>query len=222
VLKAGPKYMENRKPFKLNNVIRVYNLLQILGCLGFVVYIHTLGFTFKFLWKCSSVNNPTKDIPDNMITYFHVYWWFLLLRVSEFFETVVFVLRKKQSQVSLLHVYHHIAVVALLWMFLKYVGEMGEAVIGIFNSSVHVLMYSYYFLSSFESFKKATSKVKPLITAVQIGQLIVLFLHCFVILYRCQVSKIYYLQAANLAILVFMFFKFFIKSYSQKNNKKLT
>jgi elongation of very long chain fatty acids protein 7 len=129
------------------------------------------------------------------------------------------VLRKKQNQVSFLHVYHHIAVVALLWMFLKHSGGKGEHVIGILNSAVHVLMYSYYFFSSFDVLKKATSIVKPLITTVQIVQLLVLLFHCFFIIAKCQGSKLYYLQAGNLSLLVFMFFKFYAKSYIKKTKK---
>jgi GNS1/SUR4 family len=212
--------MESREAFKLNNVTRIYNLFQILACFYFVVSISSLEFAFNFIWKCNSIPVTEEDkLPKDRIRYLHLYWWFLLLRASECFETVVFVLRKKQTQVSVLHVYHHIAVVALLWMFLKYSGGMGEAIFAIFNSSVHVLMYSYYFFSSFETFKKATSKVKPLITAVQIFQLIVLFVYCTLLIFRCQVSKVYHLQAANLAMLVFLFLKFFIKSFLQKRKK---
>jgi hypothetical protein len=45
---------------------------------------------------------------------------FIMLRIIEFIETVMFVLRKKQNQVSPLHVYHHISTVCLLWVFFNY------------------------------------------------------------------------------------------------------
>lgn len=44
----------------------------------------------------------------------------MMLRLIELIETVIFVLRKKQNQVSPLHIYHHISTVVLLWSFLKY------------------------------------------------------------------------------------------------------
>jgi hypothetical protein len=47
-------------------------------------------------------------------------WWFLMLRLGELIETVFFVLRKKQSQVSALHIYHHISTATLLWLYFKY------------------------------------------------------------------------------------------------------
>lgn len=39
ILKWGPKYMKNRKPFNLNKVIIVYNALQIVACARLVVQV---------------------------------------------------------------------------------------------------------------------------------------------------------------------------------------
>jgi hypothetical protein len=171
------------------------------------------------LWKCTAVPSANDEITETMRNLYSSYWWFIILRTSEFLETIVFVLRKKQNQVSFLHVYHHIAVVALLWMFLKHNGGRGEAVIVILNTAVHVMMYSYYFFSSFNTLKNATAKFKPLITGVQIVQLVTMLLHCFFVIAKCQGSTLYYLQAGNLALLVFMFMKFYVKSYFKKSNK---
>lgn len=45
------------------------------------------------------------------------YTW--LLKGVEMIETVIFVLRKKDNQVSVLHVYHHIATYVLTWFFAR-------------------------------------------------------------------------------------------------------
>lgn len=207
--------MKNRKPYNLSNVTRVYNLFQVIGCLFVVTKAHDFGFSFKYGWTCLGTPKASDEIPNNMLAIYNLYWYFILLRASEFMETIIFVLRKKQNQVSLLHVYHHIAVVALLWVFLKYSSGLMELFIGLFNSCIHVIMYSYYFLSSFQSLKGITSKVKRLITTVQIGQLVVLFGHCLMaILSDCGATNLYYLQTANIAFLISMFLNFYIKSYS--------
>lgn len=39
VLKLGPKMMESRKPFKLDKVIIVFNILQILACSFLVIQV---------------------------------------------------------------------------------------------------------------------------------------------------------------------------------------
>jgi elongation of very long chain fatty acids protein 1 len=219
VYKAGPKFMEKRKAFKLKTLIRVYNLYQILACLYFIRQFLNFELSFNLLWECAASPSGAEKLTEYFLLGYQSIWWFILLRASEFFETIVFVLRKKQNQVSILHVYHHIAVVALLWSYLKFSGGFSETVIATTNSVVHVLMYSYYFFSSFNVLKKATTKIKPLITGLQIVQLFVLFFHCCIIIARCQVTKLYYLQAGNLGFLVFMFLKFYFESYIKKNKK---
>lgn len=54
----------------------------------------------------------------------HSFWWYgIMLRLVEFVETVFFVLRKKQNQVTFLHIYHHISTILIFWVFLKYSGS---------------------------------------------------------------------------------------------------
>lgn len=64
------------------------------------------------MWKCIEgymAESPLDDLG----------WWFVMLRASELSETVTFVLRKKYSQISFLHVYHHISTLALSWFFYR-------------------------------------------------------------------------------------------------------
>lgn len=85
------------------------------------------------------------------------------------------------------------------------------------NSCVHVIMYSYYFLSTFKSLAYPMKLLKPLITALQIVQLVVLVGHCTVaIMPSCNATKLYHLSLLNLGILIFMFGRFYAKSYIKK------
>lgn len=43
-----------------------------------------------------------------------------MLKLVELLDTVFFVLRKKQNQVSFLHVYHHTIMAVFTWGYLKY------------------------------------------------------------------------------------------------------
>jgi hypothetical protein len=116
VLKVLPRHMETRKPMNLTNFTRVYNISQVFVCAWFVKWSIQWGFRFSTTWQClGDVNDK-----ERLLEYNSAQWWFLLLRLAELVETVVFALRKKQNQVSTLHVYHHISTASLVWAFLKY------------------------------------------------------------------------------------------------------
>ncbi|MBO8666424.1 elongation of very long chain fatty acids protein, partial [Staphylococcus aureus] len=73
-------------------------------------------------------------------------WWTTILKLSEFIETVFFVLRKKQNQVSALHIYHHITTFFLIWIATR-INPGGIVRIPVMlNNTVHMVMYSYYLL----------------------------------------------------------------------------
>lgn len=49
-------------------------------------------------------------------------WWTWALKAVELLETAFFILRKKYTQVSKLHVYHHTSTFLLGWFGVKFVG----------------------------------------------------------------------------------------------------
>lgn len=227
--------MQNRKPFNLTAIIRIYNVFQVVACIWFVFQAHGMGVRLSYTWQCVHKKIPVTD------TCFNIGWYYMLLRLLELVETVFFVLRKKQNQVSALHVYHHISTASLMWIFLKYsagkhdirlivnlcnelkISPDGmETIIGHINNLVHICMYSYYFLSSFRQLTRFIISFKPILTAIQIIQLVVLIGHCVVaIMPSCGAPKLFYLQFVNIAILIFMFSRFYIKSYVKKEKKQL-
>ena len=119
----------------------------------------------------------------------------IFIRTLELVETVFFVLRKKQNQVSHLHVYHHVSTILLLWAFYKYNASKYSSwltvwlitIINIFqylqftarmelfililNSIIHVIMYSYYLLTAFKVLDKYLKKFKPIMTSMQLVSL---------------------------------------------------
>lgn len=101
-----------------------------------------------------------------------VIWWYYFSKIIELLDTVFFILRKKNNQITFLHVYHHSTMVPLWWIGVKwYAGgsckcshhpkwkwKLISLSLSLFslaffsamlNSGIHVLMYSYYFLSAF-------------------------------------------------------------------------
>jgi elongation of very long chain fatty acids protein 7 len=47
-------------------------------------------------------------------------WWYYISKLTEFADTVFFVLRKKDSQVTLLHLYHHSLTPLETWILVKF------------------------------------------------------------------------------------------------------
>jgi hypothetical protein len=221
IFKVLPEFMASRKPYNLSSIIRVYNVFQVIACMYFVAKFHEHGFSFKDTWKCE---HPRDDevLNGKLIGLLEDHWLFIFLRLIEFIETAFFLLRKKTSQVSALHIYHHISTVALLWVHLKFNGGLMDIYIGSLNSCVHIIMYCYYFFSSFEKLTRFTNKVKPYITFIQIVQLTVLFTHCCVALMpSCGAYKpAFVLQSLNLGVLILMFLRFYIKNFISKYKKR--
>lgn len=97
---------------------------------------------------------------------------------------------------------------------------MTELFLGAINSSVHIVMYSYYLLSSFKSTKDIVKPIKPVITIIQLLQFLLILGHCIVaILPNCHSTKLFYMQFPNVFILLFMFGKFFARSYLKEKSK---
>lgn len=87
-----------------------------------------------------------------------------------------------------------------------------EMFIAVINSYVHIIMYAYYFVSSFPKFRSVTNVIKPYITIMQIIQLIMILVQCIAI-YNCEESKLNYLLVGNFAVNIVLFTHFYIKTY---------
>lgn len=215
VLKILPNFIKNRQPCKINFIIRSYNIFQIISCSLIIATWWSLGLKFRFFLKC--LNNDDFD----MIKLDELAWWFLMLRFCEIFETFFFILRKKFVQVSFLHIYHHISSLIVSYSFLRYNGGATSSLFGTINSFVHILMYFYYFLSSFKKFEKISKILRQFITAIQIIQLLALVGQSVVgIMPNCDHTKFpFVLQGLNLIFLIFLFGKFYVKNFVKRKNK---
>ncbi|XP_055611987.1 elongation of very long chain fatty acids protein 7-like [Uranotaenia lowii] len=219
VYKWGPNYMENRKPYNLKLVIAAYNVFQVMACSYLVMNYIKVGFKFSFIGRCT----PRMSVNDIEHGYDAVYygWLAMCLRMVELIETIFFVLRKKQNQVSALHVYHHISTFLIVWWSLKLSLSYQEMSIMVLNSIVHIIMYSYYLLSSYKFFHPVTNRVKPFITIIQLVQLVTMLVHVYAALQpTCTANKfIYTLHAINLVILISLFTNFYLKTYIKKTRR---
>lgn len=232
--------MKTRGPYNVTDLIRLYNIFQVIACTIYVTRAHSVGFSFQFLWKCEKFD-WVSDL--GRIEVKIGYWLFLLLRIFEFTETIFFVLRKKQKQASFLHIFHHIGSVLMTWLFIVsdagkiqscpcfkclanscIVLELMAVYIAIINSYVHISMYTYYFFSSFthEKIQKFIKRVKPIITIIQLIQFVIIIGHCVVaVLPKCNAGYFFHLQIINFIVLTFLFGNFFIQSYLKNDDEQV-
>lgn len=125
VLKWGPEFMKNRKPYDLRAVMLTYNAVQVIFNVCLCIFVSYLYFKNdylvilkKFIFfdgaQCiysilaqGHILSCTKPDTSTALC-LQLYY---LNKYADLLDTIIFVFRKKQNQVSFLHVYHHIAVI---------------------------------------------------------------------------------------------------------------
>ncbi|XP_066908629.1 very long chain fatty acid elongase 7 isoform X3 [Halyomorpha halys] len=148
----GPKWMKDKRPFVLRRVISVYNLSQV-AANAYLLYLVLSHWGFNILRVWSHVCNPiTETIGFDYKTeyrFLEVLYYYHITKIIDLFDTIFFVLRKKESQITMLHMFHHSTMVVNSWLTMAPLREQVSAVFGVLNLTVHVLMYAYYFLAGF-------------------------------------------------------------------------
>jgi elongation of very long chain fatty acids protein 7 len=111
----GPKLMENRKPYELNKLMMLYNVGQVVFNTWLFRELLVSGWANEFSFRCAP-NNPAKT--EKTLRMARACHFFFLSKFVDFIDTFFFVLRKKDSHISVLHVFHH-ATTPISGMFLK-------------------------------------------------------------------------------------------------------
>lgn len=83
-----------------------------------------------------------------------IIYYYFYAKLSELIDTVFFVLRKRDRQISFLHVYHHTYALVISWYILKYEPVYSTIFLCTFNSFIHIIMYAYYGLAAFPNLTK--------------------------------------------------------------------
>lgn len=125
-------------------------------------------------------------------------------------------LRKKNNQVTFLHVYHHAIMVVSCYLYIRFFSGGGQPIsLGIINSFVHVIMYGYYFLTSYKPELKNSLWFKRHITELQMIQFTILFFHLMVPVFMdCDFPKVISVALAFQNIFMFLLFgDFYYKAY---------
>lgn len=137
----------------------------------------------------------------------------------ELLDTVFMVLRKKDNQVSFLHVYHHVLLI-WAWFAVVKVNCGGDAYFGaLMNSAIHVAMYGYYLLALLG----VRCPWKSHLTKCQMLQ----FVLCFVQAIACLIvgstpTWLALLQIWVMVNMLLLFGNFYRKSYTKPSSSSKT
>ncbi|XP_059622442.1 elongation of very long chain fatty acids protein AAEL008004-like [Phlebotomus argentipes] len=223
VKKWGPKLMEKRTPFELKTTMNIFNVVQVL----LNVYIAIFGGYYSywqsdFSWSCQPIDH-TVVTPERLNLVFVSYVYFLS-KILDLADTIFFVLRKKNNQITFLHTYHHAGMILGTYIFSRFMSGSHSTLLGVLNAFVHVIMYTYYFLTSFNSDLKNSIWWKKHITQLQLFQFLILILHFAHPLIRrpdCSHPRILLCIAMMQNIFMFcLFFDFYLKAYRRKKIKR--
>lgn len=220
VLHYGPRWMANRAPFELKRVMQVYNVVQVLA--NATIFVIGLSNTYLqpgYSWTCQPVDHTDRS-PAMMKTLYASYAYYML-KYLDLLDTVFIVLRKKNSQVSFLHVYHHGGMVFGVSIFMTFLGGSHCSMLGIINLLVHTVMYAYYYAASLGAVKNLLWW-KQRITQLQLMQFGYLTFHFLLVIVRnpCQFPVfIAFIGFIQNIFMFSMFFDFYYKTYIRKQRK---
>ena len=215
ILVIGPNYMRNRKPFDLKGPVFWYNVSMV--TLNGYMFIHGLFLTNFGLdaWGCQTVDTTLKGESVERIK-LTVGYLFFTSKIIELFDTVIFVLRKKKTQVTPLHVIHHSLVPILMWVGFK-LSPGGNAVFfPLVNALIHTIMYAYYALSTFGPWIRPYLWWKKYLTRIQMIQFVLVIIHSLHVLFipSCNFPKILlYLGVSNAFLFLVLFYSFYVHTY---------
>ncbi|XP_030302066.1 elongation of very long chain fatty acids protein 2 [Calypte anna] len=206
----GNKLMKNRPPFSLRAHLIVYNLGITLLSLYMLIELILATWEGGYNLQCQNLHSAG----EADIRVAKVLWWYYFSKVIEFMDTIFFVLRKKSTQITFLHVYHHATMFNIWWCVLNWI-PCGQSFFGpTLNSFIHVLMYSYYGLSVIPSMRKYLWWKKYL-TQAQLIQFLLTIVHTLSAAVKpCGFPfGCLMFQSSYMATLVILFINFYIKTY---------
>ncbi|KAF8783206.1 Elongation of very long chain fatty acids like protein [Argiope bruennichi] len=164
----GPALMENRKAFELKNTLIFYNFFQ--ATVNAIIAYEIISNMIEH-WdvRCNVRHNP--QLPKLIQRALKPGWWLYLVKHIDLLDTVFFVLRKKQSQITFLHVFHHAGMCLLsswginrLHLVPGFYIAFGFGI----NTVIHVIMYTYYGLAAFGPKMRKYLWWKKYLTLIQI------------------------------------------------------
>lgn len=212
----GPHLMKNREPFELKTTLLVYNALMVILSTCQFIRGGIYGWFGTYSYTCQPIDYSNSWDGVGMAYTAYIYY---LSKIIELLDTVFFVLRKKQSQVTTLHISHHAGMAYLMYWGVKFWPGGHGSFQGFVNSFVHIFMYLYYLLAGMGPKFAQFLWWKQYMTQLQLAQFAVIFIHSFQLFFRpdCNYPRvILYPYLSVCAYFTIMFINFYRKAYIKR------
>lgn len=130
--------------------------------------------------------------------------------------------RKKDSQVTFLHVIHHSIVPISVWVGLKFAPGGNNALFPLLNAGVHTIMYLYYGLAAIGPHMQKYLWWKRYLTKIQMLQFSIVIIHGLRTFFmkdcRFPISFLI-LSQFNAILFLALFYSFYRQSYKKSDQK---
>lgn len=212
VANYGPNFMKARKPLQLRWILVVYNLYVAALNLWIACELCYCSYKLRYRSLCQLVrinNDPYHMRMANAV------WWYFASKGVEFADTLFFILRKKDRQLTFLHKYHHSSMFLVWWTAVRFVPGGSAIVPIIVNSLVHVLMYAYYGLSAIGPRMQKYLWWKRHLTITQLIQFFVgVSIGIYLITSGCQFTRwMQYVFSGYAFSFIILFGNFYLNEY---------
>ncbi|XP_071527225.1 very long chain fatty acid elongase 7-like [Panulirus ornatus] len=221
VTHVGPWFMGSRKPLVgLRPLMVAYNTFQVVFSAWLLYEIGMGGWFTGYNLLCQSCDF-TRDA--KALRMLHASYWYYLSKFVDFLDTVFFVLTKKYEHISPLHVVHHSLMPVNMWYGVRYQPGGHSSLMGLLNSFVHVLMYTYYLLAAMGPRVRPYLWWKKYLTSLQMLQFVTVMLHSVQLAFReCPgvPPQVNWWICGNASMFLLLFADFYRQAYSSRKAKR--
>ncbi|TRY79697.1 hypothetical protein TCAL_08329 [Tigriopus californicus] len=212
----GPRLMKDKKAWEIKNVLIGYNLVQVIFSGWILFEILMGGWAGAYSFRCEPLDRSDNAMALRMA---NAAWWYYFSKFTEFFDTFFFIVRKKTEHVSTLHVLHHGLMPLFAWEACRFVPGGHESFGALFNTFVHVVMYTYYFLAAFGPRFQRYLWWKRHLTKFQMFQFVSVTLHSLQLAFsnECNFPVYQSMISSGFMVLFFiLFMQFYFRNYKKK------
>ncbi|CAF0800193.1 unnamed protein product, partial [Didymodactylos carnosus] len=215
----GPRVMRKREPLRVpSSMLFVYNLGLVAVSLYMLEEILVGVYQSGYSLVCQKLNVSRK--PSEMkVT--NALWLYYVSKAAEYMDTVFMIIRKRFTQITFLHCFHHSSMLIIWWIVMTWIPG-GQAWFGpTLNCLIHVMMYTYYGLSAIPSLRDKLWW-KKYITLFQLIQFGIILIHSMQgIVFGCEYPLWgQWLLGGYMIMMLILFINFYFQEYITRSNER--